>query len=467
MTWSLAIFAVASGLRPVAWAAPAAGLGALQDSFATIAGKARPAVVHITTVHEEVVRLPQFFFGDPEDFFEEFFHGRPQQPRVQRFRTQGAGSGFLFDPDGFVLTNEHVVRGADQIRVILTQPNGKEKTYVGKVIGKDSYLDLAVVKVQAPGPFPAVQLGDSDQVRVGDWAMAIGSPFALGQTVTVGIVSAVRQALVIEGRRYTNLLQTDAAINRGNSGGPLLNLDGEVIGINSAIYSPSGAFAGIGFAIPVNEAKEILGMLQAGKKAEHGWLGVEVAPIDEILQKRFGLKTAEGALVNRVLPQSPAAKAGLLRGDVIRRLGTKAVAAPEDLVRLTFRAKVGEKVTLGIIRDGKERELSARIGSRPETLEASAEERPSPPEAPSGSTRWEGVEFAEADGKVVVADVANDSKLFGYLLPKDRVSGVNQNAVGDLDGLRRALASARLSEGVVFDIVRSGQPMYISVQAGK
>jgi len=173
-----------------AWAAAPPALVAMQESFAAIAAKAKPSVVHITTVHEEVVRLPQFFFGDPEDFFHEFFYGKPRTPYVQRFRTQGSGSGFIFDAAGYVLTNEHVVRGADEIRVIQTLPSGKERSYPARVIGKDPYLDLAVVKIQGAGPFPALTLGDSDKVRVGDWAMAIGSPFALGQTVTVGIISA-------------------------------------------------------------------------------------------------------------------------------------------------------------------------------------------------------------------------------------------------------------------------------------
>ncbi|MBI4249061.1 MAG: trypsin-like peptidase domain-containing protein, partial [Elusimicrobia bacterium] len=247
------------------WAVPAQALNSalsqLQEGFSSVAAKAKPAVVNIQVIHEQRVQVPyEFYFGDPEDLFQEFFQGQPRKRETLR-RFKGTGTGVIINADGYVLTNEHVVSDAGEIDVTLTKADGKQTTLPGKVVGTDPGLDLAVVKIQTGRDFPFLRLADSDKVKVGDWAVAIGSPFELQQTVTVGVISAVRQSLLIEGRNYANMLQTDAAINRGNSGGPLLNLEGDVIGINTAIYSPSGAFAGIGFSVPANEIREVLDQL--------------------------------------------------------------------------------------------------------------------------------------------------------------------------------------------------------------
>jgi len=210
--------------------------------------------------------------------------------------------------------------------------------------------------------------------------------------------------------------------------------------------------------------------LRAGKAAEHGWLGIEVAPIDEVIQKRFRLPSTEGALVNRVLPGSPAEKAGLKRGDVIRKLGDKPIASPDEMIRTTARAKPAERVLVTVIRGGSEREIAVTLDRRPETVslpEQQQEEQPEEGPAPAAGWRWEGVDFREEKGNVTVAEIAPDSKLFGYLLPQDVVVGVNQSEVRSLPQLKRALTTARLEEGVVFDILRNGQPMYISIQVGK
>lgn len=446
-----------------AQAAPSALL-ALQESFSSVADKAKPSVVNITAIHEEQVylRSPYFFFGDPEDFF----YGVPRRPsQPYRWRTQGTGSGAVVDPRGYVLTNEHVVRGADEIQITMTLPDGKKKTYLGKVAGRDPTLDLAVVKIQTPGTYPFLKLGDSGSVRVGHWMLAIGSPFQLEQTVTAGIVSAIRQSVLIEGRPYANLIQTDAAINQGNSGGPLLNLEAEIIGINTAIYSPSGAFAGIGFAIPTNEARDFIESVLEGKKLRYGWLGVELAPVDEVIQKRFGLPAPKGAIVNYVVPGSPAQKAGIERGDAILRFNGKEAGSPQELIRLISRSKPGEKAALEIFRQGKTMKISPTLGERPDSVEAKGFRAPKEQEVGKMRTlQWKGLELIETKNGAMVHQVDRGSPLYGYLLEGDFIRGVNQAEVSSLENFGKAASQASLEEGVVFDILRRGQEMYISIQ---
>jgi serine protease Do len=307
----------------------------LQESFSQVAESVKPAVVSITAVHVEKFQAQEnpfeFFFWDPDEMFEQFFNApqqpgsrrRPQKqapaPRQFQRKVPGTGSGVIIDPDGYILTNEHVVRDAQEIKVSLA--DDPDKTIDGKVIGRDERTDLAVIRIKASRKLPYARLGDSGALKVGDWAIAIGSPFGLAQTVTVGVISATRQNLPIEGRAYKDLIQTDAAINPGNSGGPLLNIRGEVIGINTAIYTPSGGFAGIGFAIPIDRVKEILPQLRTKGKVVRGWIGVILEDkIDEATAKVFGAPDQEGSLVKEALPDYPAARAGLKRGDIIREL---------------------------------------------------------------------------------------------------------------------------------------------------
>lgn len=440
---------------------------ALQDEFAKTAQLSQGAVVNISTIHEEEIQVlsPNFFFGFPD---EEFLDPSPRR-RTYKQRTGGVGSGFIIDQAGHVVTNDHVIREATQIKVTLTLPDGKEETLPGKVVGRDPNLDLAVVQIQAKRSFPHLRFGDSDKVRVGNWAIAIGSPFALQQTVTAGIISAVRQSLSIEGLPYPNLLQTDAAINQGNSGGPLLDLDGEVIGVNTAIYSPSGAFAGIGFAIPANEVKLALEYLLAGKQSPTGWLGVDMLPIDDLVRSRFGLPQEGVVLVNAVLPGSPAEKGGLKRGDVILKLDGSPIQSPQDLVARVTRRKPGSEVRMQVFRKGAVLDLNARLGERPEPqdlprLRSQAPEREEPE---SESFAWEGVLFETGrEGTVRVARVEPSSPLRGTLREGDLVRGVDGTEVADLQGLRRAAGSADLRKGAVFDVLRRGRPLYLSVRTG-
>src|SRR5258706_552170 len=368
----------------------------LQASFATVAELVKPAVVSVTTVHVERGReAQQFYFGDPfEQFFEQFRgqgqgsppYGRPRPaPRPQpQFKMEGMGSGVLIDPSGLDLTNEHVVRDAEEIKVLIYDKEGEKTEYPGKVVGKDARTDIAVGRIKSGHKIPFAALGNSDKVRVGDWAIAIGSPFGLSQTFTVGVISAARQTLDIEDREYHNLIQTDAAINRGNSGGPLLNIKGEVVGINSAIYAPTGVFAGIGFAIPINQAKAILDELVEKGHVVRGWLGVELAHENvPAMVKAFGLPDAKGALVNSVMKNSPADKAGLLRGDVIRSFDGKAVESSEKLQNLVSQTPPKKSVRVDLLRGRKTMTLSLALGERPESADT-GEETPAPSEKKGG-----------------------------------------------------------------------------------
>jgi len=452
----------------------------LQEAFAQIAALVKPAVVNISTVQLIEERHPpiEFYFGDPfEEFFEEFF-GFPRQekrtpaPRKYRRRLEGTGSGVIIDPEGYILTNEHVVRGATEIRVTVPGENGK---YTGKVVGKDERTDLAIVKIKPKNKLPAIKLGDSDKVRVGDWAVAIGSPFGLEQTVTAGIISAVRQRLIIEGREYRDLIQTDAAINRGNSGGPLVNIHGEVIGVNTAIYAPTGVFAGIGFAIPINQAKEILEDLIHKGKVVRGWLGVEIKEIDEAIQKQFGLLDKEGALVNNVLKDSPAEKAGLTRGDVIVKFDEKKIITPYELQKIVSQIPPNKKVKVEIIRDKSRKTLELIVGETPAKIEEVAV-APTPAEE-----EWLGMkvtdfssEFAEKynlpkeEKGVVIIRIEPDSKAEEIGLEEgDLIKSINRKPVSGVKDFNEIRKKVKLSEGVVFDLNRRGRLLYLSYLGGE
>ncbi|HXH65299.1 MAG TPA: DegQ family serine endoprotease, partial [Mariprofundaceae bacterium] len=330
---------------------------ALPDSFADLAAQESPSVVNVSTT--EMVRGPQimpmpFGQGSPfNDFFHQFFDNPQPQER------HSLGSGFIISSDGYILTNNHVIKGADSIMVRLTD----DKEYKAKVVGKDSKLDLALLKIDAKGLRP-VKLGDSDKIRVGDWVVAIGNPFGLGQTVTAGIVSAKER--VIGAGPYDDFIQTDAAINPGNSGGPLFDAQGEVIGINAAIYTRSGGNNGIGFAIPINLAKAVLNQLRTTGHVQRARLGVEIADIDEDTMKALGLKSQSGALVQQVEAGSAAEKAGIRPSDVIVMFDGHPIRKAHDLPFLVASRKPGEKVSVGIIRDGKPISLDVKVEAMPE-----------------------------------------------------------------------------------------------------
>jgi serine protease Do len=324
-------------------------------SFAQVAENVGPAVVNINTVTRVSGRTPvEEFFG--EEFFKRFFGDAPERQQVQR----SLGSGVIVDPSGIVLTNAHVVERAAEIEVATA--DGKK--HKAKLAGVDRKTDLAVLKLQGAGPYPAANLGDSDTVKVGDWVLAIGSPFGLQKTVTAGIISAKGRS--IGQGPFDDFLQTDAAINPGNSGGPLVNMSGEVVGINSAILSRTGGNVGIGFSIPVNMAKRIYTELAAKGKVTRGWLGVSIQPLTPELAKGFGLKEPNGVLISDVMQASPAASAGIASGDIIIEFDKKKVDSPQELQKAVAATAPGRAVPLKVWRDKSEKTLEIKIGETPD-----------------------------------------------------------------------------------------------------
>ncbi|MGQ9532913.1 MAG: S1C family serine protease [Desulfotomaculales bacterium] len=324
------------------------------ETIADIVDRAGPAVVKIDTLVVSPDTRWDPFFNDP--FFREFF-GQQLVPR-QRLEP-GLGSGFIISEDGYILTNEHVI---DQAREIKVTVKGFEQPFPARVVGADYDLDLAVLKIEAPQKLPVLNLGDSDRVRVGDWVIAIGNPYGLDHTVTVGVISATGRPVTVEGRRYKNLLQTDASINPGNSGGPLLNLQGEVVGINTAVNVKA---QGIGFAIPTSTVKAVLNDLIQNGRIVRPWLGVQVGPVDEEVARRLGLPAAEGALVVGVVPGSPAQRAGIRQYDVFVEFNGRGIKTPDDLVNAIRETRVGETATAVIYRNGQRLQVSLAVNERP------------------------------------------------------------------------------------------------------
>jgi serine protease Do len=337
---------------------------ALQAAFVAVAERVRPAVVNIGTVQLARGRRPPAIPGpgtdDPffKDFFDQFF-GRGGPGRREEFRRPGIGSGVIIDKRGYVLTNNHVILGADSVTVKLS--SGDELK--GRIVGTDSKTDLAVVKLDPAGELRVAKLGNSDSLRVGEWAIAIGNPFGLDQTVTVGVVSATGRAEVGLAT-YENFIQTDASINPGNSGGPLVNLKGEVIGINTAILATG---QGIGFAIPANMAKRVTDQLIDRGKVTRGWIGVSLEPLTEELVQSLGLPNNHGAVIARIHPGSPAETAGLQAKDVIVKFGGTAVDDYHQLMRLSSEAEPGKTVPLEIVRSKQRKTVQIKIAESPDT----------------------------------------------------------------------------------------------------
>ena len=327
----------------------------VQQSFNAVADSARPAVVSVRVIREEVERVvePEFYFG----------YMVPMEKQY-RYETGGLGSGVVVDPSVLVLTNEHVVAGADRIQVVMLDRAGRQRTCLASLAASDRRIDLAVlrIKTKKPGTFPYLKFA-AEPAKVGDWAIAVGYPFGFRQTMTSGIVSAADVSMRIQGRRYARLLQTDAAINQGNSGGPLLNIKGEIIGVNSAIFSPSGAFAGMGFAIPAAEAKRAYDDFLGLKPARRGWLGATLLKVDQYAASRFGVPA--GALLDRVVPGSPAAKAGLKRGDIVTSFDGEEVADDSDLLSFIYSRKPGDRAEIGYYRGGAEKKARVTLGAQP------------------------------------------------------------------------------------------------------
>jgi serine protease Do len=450
------------------------------DSFADLAAKVSPAVVNVSSTHvmaDQGVQVPFAFPpGSPfEQFFKQFQDQQgTQQPRQER-KVTSLGSGFIIDPSGYIVTNNHVVDDAKDVDVTLT--DGSE--YSAKVIGTDSKTDLALLKVDTKKSLPYVTFGDSDKMRIGDWVMAVGNPFGLGGTVTAGIVSA-RGRDIHEGP-YDDFLQIDAAINQGNSGGPTFSTDGSVIGINTAIFSPSGGSVGIGFAIPSNLAKPIIAELKQQGHIDRGWLGVAIQDLTPDLTKGMGLSTDKGALISSVEPGSPAAKAGLKSGDVVMRFGQHTIASPKDLSRVVADTASGSTVPVSVWREGSERTVDVTIAKLKEDV-ASADQA-----APDSNAQTEGdtvqqlgavlapvtpetrERFGLADNAqgVLVADLDENSALAEQgVRPGDLIERVNNRKVTSPSDISNALNEAQADNRsvAVMLIERDGNDHFVAVQ---
>ncbi len=348
---------------------------AAPDSFADLAADLLPKVVNISTsqtIEGRGFEMPQLPPGSPfEDFFKEFFdRNQPNGPQQRSRRATSLGSGFIVDAAGFIATNNHVIQDADEITVVLHDGTRLK----AEVVGRDIKTDVAVLKVTPTSKLSAIKFGNSDRARVGDWVIAIGNPFGLGGSVTAGIVSA--RGRDINAGPYDDFIQTDASINRGNSGGPLFDMQGEVVGINTAIFSPTGGSVGIGFSIPVATAEPVIRQLIKGGEVKRGWLGVHIQGVTEEIAETLGLKAAAGALVASVIKGGPAEKSGLQPGDVVLKFDGRDVGEMRRLPRMVADTEVGKKVPVVVWRNGKETKLDVTVGQLEDDAKIAARGEP-------------------------------------------------------------------------------------------
>ena len=457
------LFALSSHTQPLA-----------SNIFVEIAKKQNPAVVNVSTKAKAETAHKNFRVPRPgpgqnkspdrfRDFYDRFFGERPNQ-RPKR----GMGSGFVIDKEGHILTNYHVIEGAGEIVVILDD-NGTEKEYTATLVGSDPKTDIALIKINRESgdnkDFPFLRLGSSENLEVGEWVVAIGNPFGLSHTVTVGVVSALGRS--IGAGPYDEFIQTDASINPGNSGGPLINIEGDVIGINTAIISGNtGGNVGIGFAIPIDIAKGILKDLRERGTVTRGWLGVMIQKITPDLAKSFGLSQREGALVGDVIPDGPAAKGGVKRGDVIVMFDGQQVKDMEDLPKIVAATRPNSVVDVEVIRDGSRMTLSVSIElleDSQETVVAKADplglQVQDITEGLAQSLKLESVEG------VLVSDVtAGNAAAEAGIRRGDVISEMNRSIVKDMRDYQNLMASVQKGSSVLFLVKRGGSTIYIAVK---
>jgi serine protease Do len=453
---------VVSGPGPDVQVASAVSTGEISRtplSFADLAEKLKPSVVNISTtktVRGGRLRSP-FGQGTPfdrdfgDDFFERFFGDMPQR----EFKQKSLGSGFIISPDGYIFTNNHVVEQADKIIVKLS--DGKE--YEAKVIGKDAKTDIALIKIKPTDSLPVAETGDSDKLRVGDWVIAIGNPFGLEQTVTAGIVSA--KGRVIGAGPYDNFIQTDASINPGNSGGPLFNMEGKVIGINTAIVAQG---QGIGFAIPISMAKTILPDLKSTGKVTRGWLGVSVQDITEDIAKSMKLKDRTGALIADVFKGDPADKAGLKSGDVVTEINGKKIKDTHELLMLIAGFRVGETVAIKAIRDGQEKAFSITVAERKDQPEIVARQNGQAygmvvQEITPEIAKHLGLSLKKG---VIVVDVQEGSTAEEVgIQPQDIILQINKNKIESMKDYLSEIGKAGEKGGILLLIKRGRSTFFV------
>jgi serine protease Do len=454
------------------------------EIFAQLAARLVGVVVNISTTQATTApaapnskpspeaQLPP---GSPlDEFFRDFFgeKGAPGGPNSPSPRAASLGSGFVIDPSGLIVTNNHVIANAEQITVTLSD----DTTLQADVIGRDAVTDLALLKVEPKTPLPAAQWGDSNKARVGDWVLAIGNPFGLGGTVTSGIISAT--ARDIHSSPYDDFLQTDASINRGNSGGPMFNLAGDVIGINTAIFSPSGGSIGIGFAIPSALARPIIDQLKATGKVERGWIGARIQPVTEEIAEAVGLDKARGAMIAAVDPSSPATQAKLQPGDVILSYDGKPIERSRQLPRLVADTAPEKPVKVTIWRDGKEYEVDLKAAALNPNRPAPPQPEPEKPKPPP-SVDALGLKLSKLSPElrkqfslpdtakgIVITEVPQNSPAAAQALrPGDLVIAVGHEAVVTTDELQQKLAALKKvgHKNVLVRVEREGNSRFVAL----
>ncbi len=429
------------------------------------------AVVNISTTQKVKHPMMPHGFQMPDipedspwgDFLRRFFGEEGE--RMEEFETQSLGSGFIIDADGYVVTNNHVVKNAEEIIVRLSD----RRELPAEVVGTDSRSDVALLKVEADD-LPVVKIGKSDVLKVGEWVMAIGSPFGFDHSVSVGVVSAIGRNLPSE--NYVPFIQTDVAINPGNSGGPLFNLDGEVVGINSQIYSRTGGFMGLSFAIPIDVAIDVVQQLKTTGKVARGWLGILIQDVNRELAESFGMKQPRGAVVLRVLPDSPAAKAGFKVGDVVVEFDGKKIYRSSDLPLAVGQADIGEKSKVKVIREGKSKSLNVTIAELP-TEEELAEHRPTEPEKAKADKLGLRVETLSPEqreqlelGKrgVIVREVEAGPARTAGIRPGDILLVINNQDVTSAEQFARLVKDLPEGKSVPVLIQRGESPVFLPLK---
>jgi len=450
---------VAQGLGQKA--ALAAGAVTTPSSFADLAEQLAPTVVNIQVTKiapvGDVPEVPEFD-GPSGEFFQRFFRDRMPQQRPHRM--QGSGSGVIMSPDGYILSNNHVVEGSQEVTVTMAD----KQTYTARVVGRDPKTDLAVLKINAKDTLPVASMGNSTDLKVGDWVLAIGNPFGLGHTVTAGIVSA--KGRVIGAGPYDDFIQTDAPINPGNSGGPLFNMQGEMIGINTAIVA-SGQ--GIGFAIPIDLAKPLIPQLVSTGEVTRGYLGVSIQSVTPELANAMKLEERQGALVAEVTPGSPAAKAGIHQGDVIVGFNGETVKDAHDLPAVVAKTPVGEHATLTLHRDGKTQKVAVTVGKLPSDKVAREES------SQAGQTQW-GLQLqdvtpqmarqhglADESGVVVVGVQPGSPAEHAGVQRGDLIREINRQPVQSTQDVRDAIAKAEHQESLVLLVKRGQGSLFVAM----
>jgi serine protease Do len=444
----------------------------IPGSFAPLLKKAIPSVVNVSIIKTEQTNqqfMSPFGENDPfNDFFKRFYGN--QLPKTYKMR--GLGTGFIIDKDGYILTNNHVVEGADEIKVTLWD----KSTFTAKVVGRDSKTDLALIKINDAKDLSPIPLGDSDKMEVGDWVLAIGNPFGFNNTVTAGIISA-KYRKNIGTSTYEDYIQTDAAINEGNSGGPLINTSGEVIGIDSAIYSQSGGSVGIGFAIPINMAKELLPQLKKGKIVR-GWLGVAIQGITPELQKKLGLKDTKGALVSDVTKEGPAAKAGLMAGDVIVSFDGKDIDDSSELPMIVAGTAVGKNVKMEIMRNGEKKTLEVKVGELKNTEKAAVAPGPQKEKENAGAELGLSagditpeiaaqLNLTQKSGVVIEEVDSGSSAEEAGLQVGDVVVEMDKEKISNLSQFNKKLKSYKTGDTILLLVNREGSSLFLTMKLEK